>query len=212
MNTDDVTGRSLRRIAIMTRAGALPMLSLLAASAVLGSGCGSSSGNGQGEFEGTWRMELGPGSTATFQLTCPATGVSGSLPLWDRLVLEPGTVSDLVETSGPSNCQFGFDIDSTGKVASVAASDPYTMLPTECSVLIDSGADAAGNAHDLILDMKPSSWVFSLLAPTKGAPPPGQLVGSVVGTLVDVNLTANTSADIDTCTYVVSAMFTKISN
>ena len=139
MNTHDATRHSLRRISRVARAGALPTLSLLAVSALSGSGCGSSSnGDGLGEFEGTWRMELGAGSSSSFQLTCPATGVSGSLALWDRLVLEPGTVSDLVETSGPSNCQFGFDVDATGKVASVAASDPYTMLPTECSVLIDS--------------------------------------------------------------------------
>jgi hypothetical protein len=146
-----------------------------------------------------------------FELTCPTTGVSGSLPLWDRLVVQPGTLSDLIETSGPSDCQFGFDVDSTGKVAAVQASDPYTMLPTQCTVLLDSQTDAAGTTHDLVLDIKPSPWTLSLLMPVKGAAPPGQLVGMAVCPLRDVNGTTNASSTIDTCTYAVNAILTKIS-
>jgi hypothetical protein len=213
MKTHDVTGRSLRQSAIVAGRTARPALALLIVGAL--GGCGSSSsGDGFAEFEGTWRVDFGSAtvqSPSTFQLTCPTTGVSGALTLWDRLVLEPGTLSDLVETSGPSNCQFAFDVDAAGRVATVAASDPYTMLATECRVLIQSGADAAGNNHDLFLDMKPTVWAFSLLMPVKGTAPPGNLAGTAVGTLVDVNVTANTTANIDTCTYVVSAVLAKLS-
>jgi hypothetical protein len=213
MKTHDVTGRLLRPGSIVARRTAHPALALLIVGA-LGACGSSSSSDGFSEFEGTWRVDFGTAtiqSPSTFQLTCPMTGVSGSLTLWDRLVLEPGTLSDLVETAGPSNCQFPFDVDTTGKIATVSASDPYTMLATECSVLIQSGTDAQGQAHDVFLDMKPSPWSFNLLMPVMGAAPPGQLVGTAVGTLVDVNLDANTSMNVDTCTYVVSAMLIKIS-
>jgi hypothetical protein len=182
---------------------------------VLGA-CGSSSSSNDAfkEFEGTWKVEFGTGTqpSSTFTLTCPTeTSQNGELPLWDRLVLEPGTVSDLVETAGPSDCQFAFDV--TKLAASVTAVDPYSGKAPTCSVIVASGSNAAGDSLDLLLDIKPVSWVFNLNAPVKGQAPPGQLIGSAQGVLTVVDLTANTASTLDSgCTYVVQSNLTKIAN
>jgi hypothetical protein len=213
MKTHDSYVRSRRATSIIAGPAVLAALALLGLGAL--GACGSSSSsssNAFGEFSGTWRVNLGTGTVplSTFQLSCPMAQISGSLMLWDRFVLEPGTLSDLIETSGPSDCQFGFDVDATGKVASVTTADPYTMAVPECTVFVPEISDAAGDSF--FLDLKPSQWTFMLLQPVKGAPPPGQLVGAATGTLVVVSAMTGMASTADpACTYAVSAMFNKLS-
>jgi hypothetical protein len=202
----------------LARAGWLVGLLLAAGGGTLASGCSSDSDTPAfAEFEGTWRVESGvaPAPTSTFSLDCMTSQISVDLPLWDRLVIGPGTVSDLIE--GPSNCQFAFNVTAANKkIASVPATDPYSPTATtvSCSTLINSSADpATGNTIDLFLDIVPSPWDFKLLAPVKGKAPTAQLVGTSAGQLSAFDVTAGTAAGSDsTCTYSVTANLTKLAN
>jgi hypothetical protein len=210
MKTHDSQVCSPRSISIVgpARLAAFALLGLSAIGA-----CGSSSNSDAfGEFAGTWRVE--PGTTAvplsSFELNCPTSQIVGPLSLWDRLVMEPGTLSDLIETSGPADCQFAFDVDMAGRIASVATADPYTMAAPECIVFVPEIADAAGDSF--FLDMKPISWTFSLLQPVMGTAPPGLLEGSASGALIAVSPTTGIATNADSaCTYTVRARFSKLS-
>lgn len=198
----------------------------VAAAATLG--CGSDSTDAFAEFEGTWRVDFSPTANpaSIADISCPATLGAGTLDLWDKVTLQRGTLSDLIDTAGPSalpasaNCQFAFDVDSSGKIANALAADPYTGLPSQCLVLFDfaSGTDpATGDAHSIVWTMTPNTnsaamdrWRFQLLNPVKGAPPPGQLVGTGQGMLEDRDTTARTTSTIDNCSYNVQLTLIKI--
>lgn len=213
MKTDHFWKRSSRRSSI---APALAALAVLGAGGLGGCGSSSSSGGGDAfaEFEGTWKVEFGTGTqpSSTFTLTCPTdTSQNGELRLWDRLVLEPGTVSDLIETAGPSDCQFAFNANVAKGFASVPAVDPYSGTATICTVIVVTGTLTNGDSAEVLLDISPTSWVFNLNTPVKGQAPPGQLIGSATGVLTLVDLTANTASIQDSnCSYIVQSNLTKI--
>lgn len=187
----------------------------LGAMGALVSACSSSSdGSAFGEFEGIWRAEFGTtaDTESTFNLNCTTSMIARQDVLWDKLIFKPGTVSDLTETSGPSNCQFSFDV--TGKTASVPAVDPVTGLASSCSVIIDSGTDPVTmDFIDLILEVKPTSWKFELITPVKGKPPTARLTGTSTGALAAFNETTMMVEGADnTCIYSIKMNVTKIAN
>lgn len=214
MKTCDFRKCSSGLISMNGHARALAALAVIVVGGIGGCGSSSSSGDAFTDFEGTWKVEFGTGTppSSTFTLTCPTdTSQNGEQTLWDRLVLEPGTVSDLIETAGPSNCQFAFDVNAMKGFASVPAVDPYSGSATTCTVIIATGTLANGDSAELLLDISPTSWVLNLNTPLKGHAPPGQLLGFSTGVLSLLDLTANTISIQDSnCEYDVQANLTKI--
>lgn len=201
---------------VSARGGMLVMLCLAGAvgSSAACSSSSSSSADPFPDFVGTWRVEFGtaaqPQSTST--LSCTSSMIMVDLPLWDRLILQPGTVSDLIETAGPSSCQFVYAVDTKTNIASVPTSDPFTGQAVTCSPLVNTSTDPTTNdVIDLFLDIVPKPWDFKLLAPVKGKAPTAQLIGMSTGTLSAFDETAGAAAGSDTtCTYSVSMNLTKI--
>lgn len=199
----------------LRQSGLFAGLTVVVAAQLLTIGCGSDDDSEPfADYEGTWRVEFGTAATpaSVFTLNCTTSAIMTDLPLWDRLVLQRGTLSDIVETAGPSNCQFPFQVDASKSIASVPAADPFTGSPVTCSVLVNSSTDATtGDAIDLVLEVRPSPWTFKLSPPTKGKAPTAQLTGSSAGVLAAFNQTTMMGAGTDTtCKYDLLVNLTKI--
>lgn len=164
--------------------------------------CGSSSDEKFGGFVGTWRFD----TTSTFALTCSGQS-AGNITLWKDFVIEEGTVSDLVETSGA--CQFMFSVK--GQSASLTTPDPLTGLAPTC-VVSDNSTDDMGNDVTDTITIVPTAvpWAFALGATTKGQAPKASLSGSAQWT--QSHMVGTAAAQMLSCTYAIAANLTKISN
>lgn len=187
-------------------AAALPGLATkggLIVALALGLGaCGSSSDEKFGAFVGTWRFD----TTSTFALTCSGQS-AGNITLWKDFVLEEGTVSDLIETSGA--CQFMFSVK--GQSASLTTPDPLTGAAPSC-VVSDSSTDDTGNDVTDTITIAPTAvpWAFALGTTAKGLPPKASLTGSAQWT--QSHMVGTAAPQMLSCTYTIAANLTKISN
>jgi hypothetical protein len=171
--------------------------------AVALSGCGNSTDGGAfDQFVGIWAIDP---IQSNFTLTCPApnTASNGPLALWSNFVIEAGTTTDLVETSGL--CRFGFNV--AGPIATSANIDLATGTTPACRLI---ASDPPGS---VFADVRPS-WEFRLLKPEKGKAPTAQLVpASPVATLTFVTVDANGGEEPDpACTLDAQANLVKIVN
>lgn len=192
----------------------LVALMCLGGTAALAAGCSESDGGDSpfAEYTGTWRVDFGTAAApaSVFSLTCPTLQSAVELPLWDKMIFQPGTVSDLVETAGPADCQFAFDVNQ--KFAAVPATDPLTGMPTTCTTLVNSGQDpTTGDQIELYLEVKPSPWEFRLQTPVKGQAPTAQLVGTSKGRLIGYDTTTSMGIGSDAgCVYDLVVKLVKI--
>jgi hypothetical protein len=154
-------------------------------------------------FVGIWEIDF---ATAELNLECPPPNTTSSeevVTLWDRLVVERGTVTDLIETSGV--CHLQFNVASGVASASTPDTDPITNQPAICRL------DASDPPGFVFADIRPS-WDFLILRPEKGQPPKGQLVPrspSPSLTFVTVDEEGVETAD-PPCTYAARANLTKV--
>jgi len=164
--------------------------------------CSSSNDEKFASFVGTWRFD----PTSSFALSCSGQS-AGSVTLWKDFVIEEGTVSDLIETSGA--CQFMFDVN--GQTASLTTPDPLTGNAPSCLVSDDS-TDSAGNdvTDSVMIVPTPGQWALTLGAAVKGQAPKASLNGGAQWTQMHTVGTA--APQTLSCTYLINATMTKISN
>jgi hypothetical protein len=215
MKDHEPTKRQLRRSGSLGGVGMFTTLAFLGVSALV-SGCGSSSSpEAFADFEGTWRLTADPVKLNSFRLVCPAPiSFNDDFPLFTQQIMEPGTLSDLFESSGPGSCQFAFDAVPKMKAVSIVNPDPFTGMPSGCLALDLGTSTDPLTAHDIDTQMvlTPSSWVFNLLAPVKGKAPAAQLIGHAAVDIVDIDVTANPSVAVGStaCTYDITANLDKV--
>ncbi|MES1165343.1 MAG: hypothetical protein ABUR63_06295 [Verrucomicrobiota bacterium] len=187
---------------------------LLAPVAALAAGCGGGDSDSLTEFEGSWRVTSDTARTSDFRLACPAIPFDDQFPLFTGLILDRGTVTDIFESAGPGNCQFGFNSVPKMKAIEVANPDPFTNAAPRCLMDLGTSTDPA-NQHviDTQFVITPVSWVFNLQAPVSGKAPQGQLIGHATVSLNDVDVTAEPPAIVGmtACTFDVRENLDKVS-
>jgi hypothetical protein len=160
----------------------------LAVACTTGASCGSDgdSGGPADAFLGRWIKSFdepiaGEPDATGFTISCTDpnfTFFTGSLLVWNSIAFEHGVVTDLVESSG--NCPLlNWDIDSSGKAATVPNPDPVIDEVPECILELEY-EDTAGNILPALMWIHPGADLkFSLLG-TKNSigAPKAQLQGS----------------------------------
>ena len=163
-----------QRLKGMLRAPSLLTLAVLA-------GCGGSSESADPTDDFIGRWELLPTMTTAFNLTCGAT--TQPYIQWVELVFEHGSVTDLIDTSGLLDRQFGcspvLPYNIGGNTASIVNPDPYVGGAPFCEAL---AFDAMGNAVALFEFAPGPDWAFELQPKVADKPPEGILKGSATVT------------------------------
>jgi hypothetical protein len=182
-------GLSSSKFASVVRLG-----TFVAAAALLGAGCGSSSSSGGSAFTGNWELDS---TTSSFTLNCPATlGNVAGAALWVELVFDTGVLTPITESSG--TCGPGLAFNASSSALTIANPDPYTTQAPVCDVSL--GNDSAGNAT--FLELSFNSLTFTLLSPMAGEAPKGLLAANASGQVLSQDATTGAVSSIDTCTYV----------
>jgi hypothetical protein len=186
----------------------------LAAAGSTGASCGGDGDGGGGPadaFLGTWIKSFdepiaGEPDATGFTITCANanfTVLNGPRLVFPSIAFEHGVVTDLVETSG--NCPLlNWDIDGSGKAATVPNPDPVIAEIPECIAELEY-EDTAGNVLPALMWLHPGSDLkFSLLGTENSlGAPKAQLQGSAMVDLARLDAT-NMRFDTDLampCTY-----------
>lgn len=196
-----MTTNSLRPTRSEISRGTLPLVAALLAAGLV-AGCGSSDDEPFQDYVGIWQIDF---EESQFTLNCPEpnTASSGEIPLWDQVVIERGTLTDLVETSG--SCPMKMDVKGGVAIAAVADPDPFTGASPVCRL---NASDPPGL---IFADIRPS-FELRVLKPEKGKAPRAQLVsGTQAGTLTFVTVGADgTEIPDPACTYIPHVELTKV--
>jgi hypothetical protein len=173
---------------------------------------GGSSEEAFSSFLGTWKLE----STSTFTVTCPGQTPLTDASIWDELVFDPGTVSDIIEITGGSRditgnlCRFGYNVK--GQTASITAIDGLTNAAPSCEFVLQVQNDPmTGNVTEVDsvqIAPTPAQWSLALQPAVKNAPPHAILNGAAQWT--EKHLTVAGTTALPACTYVVLANLTKV--
>lgn len=196
-----MTTKSLRPTRSEISRGTLPLVAALLAAGLL-TGCGSSDDEPFQDFVGLWEIDF---AASKFPLNCPAPNMasSGELPFWNQVVIERGTLTDLIETSG--TCPMKMDVKGGVAIAAVVDPDPFTGASPVCRL------DASNEVSVIFADIRPS-LELRVLKPEKGKAPRAQLVsGTQATTLTWVNVDAQGMETPDpACTYIPHVELTKV--
>jgi hypothetical protein len=191
---------------------AVVVLSLASAAA----GCTSSDDDEAfADFSGTWKLTADKTQTNNFRLTCPDIPFdSNDFQLFTDLRFEPGTVTDLYEMLGPSNCQFGFNAVPKLLAMDIVTPDPFTGLAPTCALdLGDSQDPATGAIINTQMIFNPATWRFNLQPTPKGKAPIAFLKGHAEIDLTDINTDLNPPQVVGTtrCTFDIQSNYDKVS-
>jgi hypothetical protein len=122
-----------------------------------------------------------------------------SLNFWPELDFEHGVLTDVSESS--STCVapgLAFDVDKSGSSLSLPNPDPYTGNPPFCAIPIATDA----NGLTVYLQLTPSAFTFTLLAPVKDKAPTGLLsINSPGGIFRDDGTGTGNLVQSDSCMY-----------
>jgi hypothetical protein len=178
--------------------GMLSAPSLLTLAVLAGCGGSSESADPADNFIGRW--ELLPNTTTTaFTLTCNA--MPQPYIQWVELVFEHGSVTDLIDTSGLLDREFGcspiLPYNIAGDRASIVNPDPYLGGAPFCEAL---AFDAMGAAVALLEFVPGADWAFELQPKVADKPQEGILKGSATVTPFVPNDAGMLVAD-PACTY-----------
>ena len=180
------------------RRGALTFTALLLGAVGCGGTTTSNNLGPAGNFIGLWELDTNP---TTFTLTCPTTGLTGSLVVWQQLQFDHGVLTDVAETSQSCLPPTGvnFDSDTKGQVLTAPNPDPYsaTNAAPECEVFVET--DTTGNP--IFVDLSFTSLTFTLLPQQPNGDAEGLLQGTGSGPLLEVPTGGTSLAQADTCTY-----------
>jgi len=179
----------------------LAVVALMVAGAA--TGCSDSTeGSPFKDFIGIWDIDF---ANSSFPLNCPEPNSSQNdeVNLWDRLVIEEGTLTDLIETSGV--CPLKFNVKSGILIAETADPDPFTGQSAVCRL---NASDPPGS---IFADIHPS-WELRIPRPEKGKAPRAQLLPlAQAPTLTFVTRDAlGVETPDPSCTYLVRMELTKV--
>ena len=184
------------------RFSAWPLVAVISLLAGLTGACSEDAKEPFKDFVGIWEIDF---NNSSFPLNCPDpnTDSSGEVALWDRVVIEEGTLTDLIETSG--SCPMKMNVKAGIAIAEVANPDPFTGAAPVCRL---NASDPPGA---IFADVRPS-WEFRVLKPVKGEAPRAQLLPlTTAPTLTFVTVAADGSETPDpACTYIVRMELTKV--
>jgi hypothetical protein len=139
--------------------------------------------------------------------------IDTDFPLFTEVVLKEGTLSDLYESAGPGDCQFGFNAVPTKGTSAIVSPDPYKSKAAGCTVSLGAQTDPTTmDSIDTQLVLTPSNWQFNLKPPVKGKAPGAQLIGQAAITVNSVDLTTTPQMVVGSlpCTYDLLANLDKV--
>jgi hypothetical protein len=210
---DDDTGPPLPSPADRRPRRALGASLIAVAISLLASACSDNDSQPLEDFVGTWVLTSDTTQTNNARLLCSTAMIDTDFALFNQVVLKEGTLSDLYESAGPGDCQFGFDAVPAKGTSAIVSPDPYKSKAAGCTVSLGTQADAVTmDSIETLLALTPSNWQFNLKAPVKGKAPGAQLIGQAVINVTSVDLDTNPQMVVGTipCTYDLLANLDKV--